>query len=65
VKQLRLRAQQRVVATVENSVLRTEMENLGPEEEDAPRRVVLDLASPMNTLAEALTLVLWTLTLPE
>ena len=36
VKQLRLRAQQRVVATVEHSVLRTEMENLESEEEDAP-----------------------------
>jgi hypothetical protein len=40
VKQLRLRAQQRVVATVEHSVLRTEMENLESEEEDAPRRVL-------------------------
>ncbi len=37
--QLRLRAQQCVVATVEDSVLRTEMENLESEEEDAPRRV--------------------------
>jgi hypothetical protein len=36
VEQLRLRAQQRVVATVEDSVLRTEMENLESEEEDAP-----------------------------
>jgi hypothetical protein len=43
VEQLRLRAQQRVVATVEDSVLRIEMENLESEEEDAPRRVVLDL----------------------
>ena len=40
VEQLRLRAQQRVVATVEDSVLRTEMENLESEEEDAPRRVL-------------------------
>ena len=38
-EQLRLRAQQRVVATVQDSVLRTEMENLESEEEDAPRRV--------------------------
>ena len=37
--QLRLRAQQCVVATAEDSVLRTEMENLESEEEDAPRRV--------------------------
>ena len=40
VEQLGLRAQQRVVATVEDSVLRTEMENLESEEEDAPRRVL-------------------------
>jgi hypothetical protein len=40
VEQLRSRAQQRVVATVEDSVLRTEMENLEPEEDDAPRRVL-------------------------
>jgi hypothetical protein len=39
-EQLRLRAQHRVVATVEDSVLRTEMENLESEEEDAPRRVL-------------------------
>jgi hypothetical protein len=39
-QQLRLRAQQRVVATVEQSVLRTEMENLESQEEDAPRRVL-------------------------
>jgi hypothetical protein len=39
-QQLRLRAQQRVVATVEHSVLRTEMENLESQEEDAPRRVL-------------------------
>ena len=39
-EQLRLRAQQRIVATVEDSVLRTEMENLESQEEDAPRRVL-------------------------
>ena len=38
--QLRLRVQQRVVATVEDSVLRTEMENLESEEEDTARRVL-------------------------
>jgi hypothetical protein len=43
VEQLRLRSQQRVVATVKDSVLRTEMENLESQQEDAPRRVVLDL----------------------
>jgi len=36
VERLCLRASQRVVATVEDSVLRTEMENLESEEEDAP-----------------------------
>jgi hypothetical protein len=50
VEQLRLRAQQRVVATVEDSVLRTEMENLESEEEDAPRRVLWD--KPMSWLGQ-------------
>ena len=35
-EQLRQRVQQRVVATVEDSVLRTEMENLESQDEDAP-----------------------------
>jgi len=39
-EQLRLRVQQRVVATVEDSVLRTEMASLESQEEDAPRRVL-------------------------
>jgi hypothetical protein len=39
-EQLRLRAQQRVVATVEDSVLRTEMASLESQEEDAPGRVL-------------------------
>jgi hypothetical protein len=39
-EQLRLRAQQRVVSTIEDSVLHTEMENLESEEEDTPRRVL-------------------------
>jgi hypothetical protein len=38
-EQLRLRVQQRVVATVEDSILRTEMASLEAQEEDAPRRV--------------------------
>ena len=37
---LPLCTQQRVVDTVEDSVLRTEMQNLESEEEDAPRRVL-------------------------
>ena len=36
-EQLCLRTKQRVVATVEESVLRTEMENIESEEEDAPK----------------------------
>ncbi len=49
-EQLRLRAQQRVVATVEDSVLHTEMENLESEEEDAPRRVLY--FKPMSWLGQ-------------
>jgi hypothetical protein len=37
---LRLRAQQRVVATAEGSVLRTEKASLESQEEDAPRSVL-------------------------
>ena len=39
-EQLRLRVQQRVIATVEDSALRTEMENLESDEEDTSRRVL-------------------------
>ena len=39
-EQLRLRTQQRIIATAEDSVLRTEMANLEPQEEDAPKRVL-------------------------
>ena len=39
-EQLSLRSQQRVVATVEESVLRMEMAGLQSQEEDAPRRVL-------------------------
>jgi hypothetical protein len=50
VEQLRLRAQQRGVATVEDSVLRTEMENLESEEEDARWRVLW--YKPMSWLGQ-------------
>jgi hypothetical protein len=40
VEQLRLRAQQCVVATVEDSVLCTEMASLESQEVDAPRRLL-------------------------
>ncbi len=39
-KQLSLRSQQRVVATVEESVLRMEMAGLESQEEDDPSRVL-------------------------
>ena len=47
-EQLRLRSQQRIIATAEDSVLRTEMANLESQEEDAPRRVLW--FKPMNWL---------------
>ncbi len=37
-EQLSLRSQQRVVATVEESVLKMEMTGLESQEEDAPKR---------------------------
>ena len=37
-EQLGLRSQQRIVATVEDSVLRTEISGLESQEEDAPKR---------------------------
>jgi hypothetical protein len=39
-EQLRLRSQQRIVATVEDSVLRTEMTGLESLEEDDPKRIL-------------------------
>jgi hypothetical protein len=38
--QFPFRAQQRVVTTVEDSILRTEMTSLESQEEDTPRRVL-------------------------
>jgi hypothetical protein len=49
-EQLRLRVQQRVVATAEDSVLRTEMVSLETQEEDAPRRVLW--FKPMSWLGQ-------------
>ncbi len=49
-EQLRLREQQRVVATVEYSVLGTEMASLESQEEDAPRRVLW--FKPMSWLGQ-------------
>ena len=39
-EQLSLRSQQRIVATVEDSVLRTEMADLQSQEEDAPKCIL-------------------------
>ena len=69
-EQLCLRVQQRVVATVEDSVLRTEMASLESQEEDAPRRVLW--LKPMSWLGqirphrrdEAWSASLWQISLP-
>ncbi len=50
VEQLCLLVQQRVVATVEDSALRTEMENLESDEEDDSRRVLW--YNPMSWLGQ-------------
>jgi hypothetical protein len=47
-EQLSLRSQQRIVATVEDSVLRTEMAGLESQEEDAPNRILF--FKPMSWL---------------
>ena len=39
-EQLSSRSQQRIVATVQESVLRMEMAGLEPQEEDAPKRIL-------------------------
>jgi hypothetical protein len=39
-EQLSLHSQQRIVATVEDSVLRTEMTDLESQEEDVPNRIL-------------------------
>ena len=39
-EQLSLRSQERVVTTVEESVLKTEMADLESQEEDAPKRIL-------------------------
>ena len=49
-EQLSLRSQQRLVATVEESVLRTEMAGLESQEEDAPKRILF--FKPMSWLGQ-------------
>ena len=52
-EQLSLRSQQRVVATVEESVLKTEMTDLESQEEDAPKRLLF--FKPMSWLDQIRT----------
>jgi hypothetical protein len=47
------RSQQRIVATVEDSVLRTEMAALESQEEDAPKRILF--YKPMSWLGQIRT----------
>jgi hypothetical protein len=49
-EQLSLRSQQSIVATVENSVLRTEMTGLESQEEDDPKRILF--FKPMSWLGQ-------------
>jgi hypothetical protein len=49
-EQLNLHSQQRIVATVEDSVLRTEMAGLESQEEDAPKRILF--FKPMSCLGQ-------------
>jgi hypothetical protein len=52
-EQLSLRSQQRVVATVEESVLKTEMAGLESQEEDAPKRILF--FKPMSWVGQIRT----------
>ena len=52
-EQLSLRSQQRVVATVEESVLKTEIAGLESQEEDAPQRILF--FKPMSWLGQIRT----------
>ena len=52
-EQLSLRSQQRIVATVEDSVLRTEMTDLDSQEEDDPKRILF--FNPMSVLGQIKT----------
>ena len=49
-EQLRLRSQQRIMATAEDSVLKAEMANLEPQKEHAPRRILW--FKPMSWLGQ-------------
>ena len=49
-EQLSLRSQQRVVATVEDSVLKMEISGFESQEEDAPKRILF--FKPMSWLGQ-------------
>jgi hypothetical protein len=49
-EQLNLHSQQRIVATVEDSVLRTEMSDLESQEEDTPKFILF--FKPMSWLGQ-------------
>jgi hypothetical protein len=49
-EQLSLRSQQHIVATFEESVLKTEMTGLESQEEDAPKRILF--FKPMSWLGQ-------------
>ncbi len=52
-EQLNLRSQQRIVATVDDSVLQTEMAGLESQEEDDPKRILF--FKPMSWLGQIRT----------
>jgi len=52
-ERLRLRSQQRIIATSENSILRTEMVSLKSQDEDAPKRILW--FKPMSWLGQIRT----------
>ena len=52
-EQLRLHSQQRIVTTVEDSVLRTEMAGLESQEQDVPKRILF--FKPMSWLGQIRT----------
>jgi hypothetical protein len=52
-ERLRLRSQQRIITTAEDSVLRTEMVSLKSQDEDAPKRILW--FKPMSWLGQIRT----------
>ena len=54
-EQLSLRSQQRIVATVEESVLKTEMAGLESQEEDAPKCILFFKPMSLSWLGQIRT----------